>query len=116
MRFCQYKVNTKVLEIKELRTFFALLALTAHGAVAFVAALWKHVALSRRVAWVRLTRVVRIGASWTCREKSIKEKKERKREGKKMVTFSSTLVLLTKSYCWIFGAGMRIYAVIEVIF
>lgn len=113
LNFCQYKVNKTVLEEKKLRTFFALLALTAHGALAFVASLWEHVALSRRVAWVRLTRVVRIGTSWPCREKSIKEKK---REKKKTVTFSSALVLLTKSYCWVFGAGVRIYTVIEVIF
>lgn len=80
----QYEINKAASEEKELRTFSAVLALAAHGALAFVASLWKHVARSRRVARVRLTRVVRIGASWTCREKSIKENdRERGREKKK---------------------------------
>lgn len=76
LRFHQYEINKKVLKEKESRTFPAVLALAAHGALASEASLWKHVALSGRVARVRLTRVVRISAGWTWREKSIKGKKK----------------------------------------
>lgn len=76
LRFHQYEINKKVLKEKESRTFPAVLALAAHGALASEASLWKHVALSGRVARVRLTRVVRISAGWTWREKSIKGNKK----------------------------------------